>query len=177
MRKYTDRMSTAMARLQKTRQVLGIIETWSTYLAMIILFVMVVLSTINVVMRFFFTMALHGFYEVTELAMVAMIFLAIGYTMKIGGHVTIDILAGRFSLRTQAVISVIVYLLVLFVMAILIWGAINGGLYHWRVGSFSNLLHIPDYPFRFVIAFGSFLLLAEALFLLLDSVAEVRRKR
>ena len=165
-----------MARLQKIRQVLGIIEKWSAYLAMVILFALVVLSTINVVMRFFFTMALHGFYEVTELGMVAIIFLAIGYTMKIGGHVTVDILTNRFSLRTRAIISVIVCLLVLFAMAMLIWGAIDGGLYHWRAGSFSNLLHIPDYPFRFVIAFGSFLLSAEALFLLLDSAAEVRIK-
>jgi len=65
---------------------------------MILLFIMMVIVTVDTLLRYLNLNTIPGVYEFTEhYLMVGAVFLSMSYVMKLNGHVSLDILVRKFS--------------------------------------------------------------------------------
>jgi len=137
-----------------------------------VLLLLTVATVVDVFLRYVFNMPFRGSIEVTEFAMVVMVFLSIGYCGWVGGHVAVDLLerhldrpALRFLPGLMAVVGAALFAFV----AVL---AVTNALADFARAS--NMLRWPHYPFRFTVAFGSAVF---ALVLLVQGIGLFRRSR
>lgn len=75
-------------------------------------FVIMLLTTADVIARYFFKHAIVGAYEFTEkYLMVIVVFLGMSYVMKMRGHIRVDVLSDRLPKRVMRGIESVFYLL------------------------------------------------------------------
>jgi tripartite ATP-independent transporter DctM subunit len=141
----------------------------------VVLAVMVLLITVDVVLRYFFNRPIKGSYELIEFMLVFIVFTGLAYTQTKTGHITIDLLTSRLSLNVQAVINSATHFLCLGTFILLTWRSIVKAEILRAESTTSGLLFIPNFPFMWVVAFGSALLCLFFLIDLIDSVSNVRR--
>ncbi len=128
------------------------------YVGRFILASMVMLITIDVTMRYFFNMPIKGSYEVVEFMLALIVFLGLGLVQVEKGHVSISLITSRLSIRNNAIIGTITYLLCVGIFSLIGYrcGTQAEAL---RLGnSASDVLSIPHYPFLWMAAFGCFLI-------------------
>lgn len=123
-----------------------------------ILALMVLLITLDVILRYFFNRPIKGSYELIEFMMVTLVFLGLAYTQTQKGHISITLLTAKLSQAQQAVIHSATYLLCLFTFIAVTWRSIIAAEALRTGGTTSDILLIPSYPFMWVVVFGSALL-------------------
>jgi len=123
-----------------------------------ILALMVLLITLDVILRYFFNRPIKGSYELIEFMMVTLVFLGLAYTQTQKGHISITLLTAKLSQAQQAVIQSATYLLCLFTFIAVTWRSIIAAEALRTGGTTSDILLIPSYPFMWVVVFGSALL-------------------
>jgi TRAP-type C4-dicarboxylate transport system permease small subunit len=131
--------------------------------------------------RSFFDTPMPATYEMSQTAMVYIVFLALAFSQARGAHLRLDFLVKRLSPRGQAILNAFALLIGLVVFALIFWQT------WWRaVDSFvtkeymEGLLGIPYYPARFAVAIGAFLLwiqFAIDLVRSIDQFVSVRKAR
>jgi TRAP-type C4-dicarboxylate transport system permease small subunit len=129
------------------------------------------LTTGDVMGRKFLSKTIPGAFELSEYILAVFILLGAAYTQQVKGHVGVDFITARLSLRTRAVCQIITTVLSLFIIAILIW---QGWLEGIRERTVSDMLRIPQYPFRLLVAIGGFLLWLELLMDLLGLIGKLK---
>lgn len=67
---------------------------------------LIIFLTINVVLRYFFARPLVFTEEVTGYFLAFIVFMGMGYTLRVGGHVITDVLVRNFSAKTQKALRV-----------------------------------------------------------------------
>jgi TRAP-type transport system small permease protein len=141
-----------------------------------LIFCMMVLTTVDVVLRSLLNQPITGALETTELLMLMAVALGLAYTQYQKGHVSVDILVSRFSRRTQAIDNIFVYLVCLGLYGLISWQAIVGGLRQQAAAVvLSQILPIPTYPFYFVLAFGGAMLCLVYILDLVEAVGSLFR--
>jgi TRAP-type C4-dicarboxylate transport system permease small subunit len=133
---------------------------------------LMLLTVADVVLRYVFNAPILGSYELTEMAMVVMAFLAIPYAAAKRVNVRVDLVVGALPKRILARFDAVTCCLSLIITAILGWYTIPQGFYIKGVGVQTEMLKIHIYPLYFVIAFGFFLLF----FVLIGNLIEIMRK-
>jgi len=133
---------------------------------------LMLLTVADVFLRKFFNAPILGSFEMTEFLLVALVFFAIPWAALKKANVKVDLIVGKLSQRAQAAFSSVTCLLSLIVTAFFGWYTIPQAIYILRLGSVSDMLEIPVYPFYFVVAFGFFLLT----FVLLANLIEFIQK-
>jgi len=136
---------------------------------MSLLIPLMLLTTGDVIGRKFFK-PIPGTFELSEYILATFILLGAAYTQQVKGHVGVDFVTSRFSLRNRAVCEIITTVLSLFIIAIVIW---QGFLEGFREKIVSDMLRIPQYPFRLLVSIGGFLLLLELLIDLVNSIGKL----
>ncbi|MBM4325278.1 MAG: TRAP transporter small permease [Deltaproteobacteria bacterium] len=132
---------------------------------------LMLLTTVDVVGRKFFAKTVPGAFELSEYILAVFILLGAAYTQQVKGHVGVNFLTSRFSPRLQALCSILTLLLSLFIISIVIW---QGWIEGIRERTVSDMLRIPQYPFRLLVAIGGFLLWLELLLDLIDSFGKLK---
>ena len=115
-----------------------------------VLLAMMGLTATDVVARYLFDAPIDGAFELTELMLAALIFLALPLTTAIRGHVEVDLLeymAGRGVNRTARALGMGLSALVLAVIA---WRLAVQGLQLWRDGAVTNTLEVPLFLLAFL---------------------------
>jgi TRAP-type C4-dicarboxylate transport system permease small subunit len=119
----------------------------------IVLVLLMFYTVADVVLRYAFNRPFSGSLEMTEFAMVVIVFLGIAYCGWVGGHVAVDILQRplehpklRFIPAILTLISAALFAAVAYQSAAEALGAMNRT---------SNMLRWPHYPFQLIVAFGS----------------------
>ena len=111
--------------------------------------------------------------ELTESTMVVIVFGALAYAQIRRAHIRVELVYLRMPARAQAALDVLAGLCGLVFFGLLLWQAWNEALYSWQIDEATfGLIRFPLWPARFVLAFGTALLVAR---LLLDIVADVPR--
>jgi TRAP-type C4-dicarboxylate transport system permease small subunit len=131
------------------------------------------LTTSDVVGRKFFSKTIPGAFELSEYILAIFILLGAAYTQQVKGHVGVDFITSRLSPRLRAVCQIITLLLSLFIIAILIWQGWVEGI---RERTVSDMLRIPQSPFRLLVAIGGFLLWLELLIDLFSVLGKLKRR-
>jgi len=134
---------------------------------------LMLITTSDVISRGFFNKPIPGTLELSEYMLSIIILLGAAYTQQVKGHVGVDFLTKRFSKRTQSILDVFTTLASMLIIAIMIWQGYVEGIHEKTV---SDMLRVPQWPFRLLVAVGGFMLLLELFIDLFSAVARVRRK-
>ena len=126
-----------------------------SYLASLILAIMLALYTINVVGRYVFNRPLLGADEMISFGMGLIVFLGISYTALDKGHVEIELIKSRLPKRAQIILSIFTSFLSAAFWGILSWQA-------WERFLIENqeslILEINLSPFILVMSIGCLIL-------------------
>jgi len=118
----------------------------------------------EVIRRYFFNSPTVWGNELTQLTFGVYVVVCGGYILRWGGHVNVDILYGRFSIKGRAIIDMITFSLFLMFCGMML---AYGGSLAWE--SLSTFEHSqsawnpPLYPVKLMIPTGAFLLLLQGI--------------
>ena len=115
---------------------------------------LMVLTVVHGIGRYIFLLPVPGFIDLSCQMLLVACFLTVAYTMGLKGHITIWFIVDRFSPRTQAVIDSITYILCLVFAAVALWQAFVQGTFMMQQGQISGILHIPNFPFIYLVGVG-----------------------
>jgi len=106
----------------------------------------------DVVMRYALRLPFLGAYEMSELAMVLIVFLALPYCGATGGHVAVDVLAPFLDRPQLRWLNAMIHLAGAVLMAIIAWQSMLYAIVSGQRGEATNMLRIAKYPFELVTA-------------------------
>jgi TRAP-type C4-dicarboxylate transport system permease small subunit len=112
---------------------------------------------------------LRGAYELSSYILSVFVLLGLAYTQQFKDHVRVTILIDRLPPRLSAALSIFTILLTMFIVLVMTW---QGVVVAFEASSVSDMLRIPQLPFRLLVTVGGLFLFLEFLF---DLVDEARR--
>ena len=133
---------------------MGRIVSAATYVGMFIVVGMAVLTGVDVVGRALFQSPLKGTYELSEIFLSSIVAFGIAATTAAEEHITVDTLFVKLRPSGQRLLKLTANFFGIVVFAILIWQGIVAGLGSIAAHEGTEVLGVPIYPFRFVLAFG-----------------------
>lgn len=143
----------------------------ASIIAMIVAFLTMLVLVADIVLRLVTdTLAVTGSYEITEMAMVIIVFLGFAITQLEGDHVRVTMVVDRLRPRARAWMNAFGTLFGAVLSAIVFYAAIKQALGDSTSGITTAVLFIPVAPFAWIMALGLLLL---TLALLLDAVDHV----
>ena len=107
----------------------------------------------DIIMRYVLRLPFLGAYEMSELLMVLIVFLALPYCAATGGHVAVDLLAPILDRPGFRWLNVLIHLAGAVLMAVIAWQATIYAFVSAARGEATNMLKIPKQPFELVTAF------------------------
>lgn len=140
--------------------------------SMFLIIPLMLMTTSDVISRSFFNKPIAGSFELSEYMLAVMILLGAAYTQQVKGHVWVDFFTVRFSQRVQNVFRVMTDLASLFIIAVLV---VTGYIQAHEEKAVSDMLRIPQWPFKMLVCFGGGLLWLELLIDLFESVGKLMR--
>jgi TRAP-type C4-dicarboxylate transport system permease small subunit len=132
----------------------GVVTTTLGWISVICVFCMMLLTTVDVVLRYIFNSPLLGAYEVSEFMMVIIVFFSMAYTQFRKGHVAVDIFVSHLSQRKQAFVDLFNHGATIFILLLITWRSSLTALELYDTMETTGTVPIPVYPFVFVVAFG-----------------------
>ena len=140
---------------------------------MFLLIPMMLLTTVDVIGRAVWMRPIPGAVELSSYMLNVFILLGVAYTHQAKGHVRVSMLISRLPEQAETILDIIATLLSLFILAILAWQG-------WVVGieemSVSDMLRIPQMPFRLLVSLAGLFLCLELLIDLSASVGKFVRR-
>ena len=106
----------------------------------------------DVVMRYALRLPFLGAYEMSELAMVLIVFLALPYCAATGGHVAVDVLSPLLDRPGLRGLTAAIHLAGAVLMAVIAWQATLYAIGSIQRGEATNMLKIAKYPFELITA-------------------------
>ncbi len=105
-----------------------------------LLFILMLFNVfVDVVMRYVFNDVSIGMQELEWHLFAAMFMLAVPYTLRVGGHVRVDLIYERLSVRRRALIDLLGCLLLLLPFALLVgWYGVGFAYEAWELGETSG---------------------------------------
>ena len=151
--------------MRKLLAALSIVDSVNDWVGKILSFgvlIMFLLVISEVVRRYFFNAPTVWGNELTQLIFGMYVILSGGHILRWGGHVNVDILYSRFSIRGRAVIDIITFFLfLLFCVMVLIYGSSLA----WESISIlersDSAWEVYIFPFKAMIPIAAFLLLLQ----------------
>jgi TRAP-type C4-dicarboxylate transport system permease small subunit len=134
---------------------------------------LMIITAGDVVGRDVFSHPIPGTVELSQCMLAVFILLGLAYTQQVKAHVGVSVLTSRLPHAAQIVLRLVATLLCLFMSCILVWQG-------WVIGveekTVSDMLRVPQYPFRLMVAIAAFLTSLELVIDLGDSLAKIAGK-
>jgi len=155
-------------------KIFGLIETINEWIGKVFgigVVFMVAFVLIEVLSRYLFNSPTIWCNELTQMIFGSLAVLSGGYLLKWNGHVTVDILYGRFSDRGKAIADIVTFPFFLVFCAMMMG---YGGSFAWE--SLVTFEHSqspwnpPIYPLKLMIPIGAFLILFQGFLKLLRDI-------
>jgi TRAP-type C4-dicarboxylate transport system permease small subunit len=131
---------------------------------------LMLITAIDVVGRDVFNHPIPGTVELSQYMLAVFILLGLAYTQQVKAHVAVSIFTSHLNEHAQLILNIITTLLCLFISYILVWQG-------WVVGieekTVSDMLRVPQYPFRLLVALAAFLMCLELLIDFGDSLKKL----
>jgi len=122
--------------------------------AMGVLFLMMLLTVADVVLRAALNKPIIGATEIIEQMMVAVVFLGLGWCALQGKQIRVELLVSRYRAGTQRVIDLIVYLVGLLLVGMICWRTTVEILTVKQLGLTCAYIDVPKFPFYTLAAIG-----------------------
>ncbi len=157
------------------RKLIQRISLYTGVAGMFTLLIMMSFTTCDVIGRSFFRTPIMGSYELTRYMLVIVVLLGIPYTQQVEGNVRITLFVSRLSPRVRVTMDIVITLLGLAFFLLIAWGGWLETVSSFKGGGVSDMLRIPEWPFRLLISVGAFLLSLELLIKMINSAGELRK--
>lgn len=113
--------------------------------------------------------------EMAQFTMAAYYLLGGGYSMILEGHVRMDLLYGRWSRKTQAVMDMLTSIVLFFYLGILLFGSISSLEYALKYGQVNYTSWAPPLaPIKIIMTIGIALMLLQAVAFFFKDLATAR---
>jgi len=119
------------------------------------IFFLTVITFSDIVGRYFFNSPITGVFEITELTLAIMIFLALGYTHLFRGHVAIDFFVSRLKPQKRRYVEILTLSVSFLLIGILTWELGLHALRLYRAGNVTGVLELPHWPIVVIMTLGS----------------------
>jgi TRAP-type C4-dicarboxylate transport system permease small subunit len=150
-----DRVRTIIQKITRAR---GYVGMW-------FIVPMMLLTAADATGRDLFSRPVRGAYEMSSLVLSVFVLLGLAYTQQMKGHVRVTILTERLPAKWAEAIHIFTSLLSLFIVAIMCWQGIAVA---YEASAVSDMLRVPQFPFRLLVTLGGIFLFLEFFFDLVD---------
>jgi len=134
--------------------------------------VIMLLTTADVLSRHFFNRPIAFTFELTEIMMILVTFLGLGYVTAKNRHIEVDILVPKLPIRLQGIIGAFNSLLGIGIFALIAWKTAERASQMLRTGEITEILGLPMAPAIFIVSIGSILLCMELIVVFAGSIGE-----
>lgn len=143
------------------------------FCAMFLLLPMMFLSATDVTLRKFFTTTVPGTMEISSYLLAVFILLGLSYTHQCRAHVKVSFLLDRLPDKAKKIIEIFLNSLCLAMLLVLTF---QGTIIALEETTVSDMLRIPEGPFRMALAVGCFSFALEILVDIIDNINTLRSK-
>ena len=157
----------------KVKQLLQRLNFLVCAAGMFLLIPLMLLTTGDVIGRGFFDKPIPGTVELSEYILATLILLGAAYTQQVRGHVGVSFFTSRLPRRRETICVIGTTALSMLIVAGVVWQGLIKGIEERTV---SDMLRIPQYPFRLLVAIGGFLLWIELAIDLIHSIEKLKRR-
>ena len=161
-----------MSNLESVQSILQKITRGFCYLGMLLLIPMMLLTSAEVVSRGVFSLPIPGTVELSSFFLAVFILLGIAYTQQQKGHVRVTILTSKLPEKIAAALDCFTTLLCLLTVSIVVW---QGWVVAHDEQGITDMLRIPDLPFRLLVCVAGITLWLEMFIDLLASLTSLAR--
>lgn len=119
------------------------------------LLIEIFLTMANITGRYLFQNPIPSTYEACQLFMVVVLSFSWGYTQLTGGHVRVDTFDAFMPARMRQVLDVVIFVLSVFAYTAIAWSMVLASFSYYRLGSSTDILGIPLFPFAWLMALGA----------------------
>ena len=131
------------------------VVTAAAYVAGAVLVILMLLTTADVVGRYFFDTPITGVFDLTHFAVLIMVFFGLAYCGWNGGHVAIELLYDRLGPAAKDILKRVINLIGCFLFVLIAWRTAVQSVDVRDFEESSQLLLIPYWPFYWLVAFGA----------------------
>ena len=124
------------------------------WIAGIMLVLMAILIFVEVIARYVFKDSITGVQEISELTIVLVLYLGLGYATYKRSHVKVDVIINKFRPDIRMAVQGVTSILCILFSGPAAYQIFIQGLKYLEKGKSSALMHIPWWPFYLVTAFG-----------------------
>jgi TRAP-type C4-dicarboxylate transport system permease small subunit len=145
----------------------------TAFCAMFLLIPMMFLSTVDVTGRKLLSNTVPGTMELSSYMLALFILLGLSYTHQRRAHVRVTLLVERLPKKAQLIIEIVLNILSMLMLAVLIK---EGWVIALEETTVSDMLRIPENPFRMALVIGCSTFFLELLIDIWDLFQKLRRK-
>lgn len=127
------------------------IEDSINLLAAFAIFALMVLGSAQIVLRSVFNAPIAGYIDLVELSMASMAFLGAAYCQRLGAHIRMEILIGRFKGRALWAFEILATSVALFIIAVLVWYGWDHFLRSYQLGDSTIDAEYPVWPSKLLV--------------------------
>jgi TRAP-type transport system small permease protein len=153
-----------------------ILDNWLPRLALwlggLAIIIMMMLTIIDVFMRYVFDSPIHGGTDMSAMVLVVVVAFSIGYSARSGGQVVVELFTNIWPEKLNRIIGSCVHVIGIFMLIILVWRLFESGLSASEYGETTTTIHIPFEPFYYILAIG---MAIYAIVLLVELIAMIMR--
>lgn len=131
------------------------------YFGMILIFPMMILTSTDAIRRDIWGKPIPGAFEMSSLILSVFILLGIAYAHQMKDHVRVTIFIDRLPLKFSLLLSIFTTILSMFVIGVMTY---QGWVITFETVSVSDMLRIPQWPFRLLVFVGGLFLFLELFF-------------
>ena len=143
---------------------------------MSLLFMMMLLGTVDVGGRYLFNKPILGTFEVFEILLPAIVLLGLGYTQQNKAHVRMEILVSRLSSRKQTILSFFTNGCALFISLLILWRGWVLTIEYWRIGRTIPTIEVPMFLPQCLVPLGALMLSLVLMGQMLESIIQLRER-
>jgi TRAP-type mannitol/chloroaromatic compound transport system permease small subunit len=116
-----------------------------------------VLISCDIFGRVAFNSPIIGVPEIVKVSIVAIAWMQMAHTLKIGGHLRSEIILDRLPSRGKAFVNLLAYSMGAFIFALVVYSGWPNLIESWRIGEFEGELpvRVPTYPVRTILILGA----------------------
>jgi TRAP-type transport system small permease protein len=149
-------------------KIVRLVSRWFGYVSCVMLGLMMLLTTVDVVMRYIFNRPITGAPELSELMMVILVFPALAWITIDRSQIRVDILVNGWRRKTQLIVEILTLILTLATYGVLTW---QGAVESMATTDTSSLLQVPESLFRWVATIGFALFCVTVVSLIIEDMA------
>jgi TRAP-type C4-dicarboxylate transport system permease small subunit len=145
------------------------------YVSTGLLFVMLLLSTADVLGRYFFNSPLSGSQEISEILLPGVVLLGWAYAQRLKVHVSVDLLFNRFQPRAKAIVALLATCLALAISILIVWQGMLLSISYFNMGRLIRNINVPIFIPRLLVPLGGFSLFLVLIVDVYDYVKEIKK--